>query len=462
MATVTGPISGGVRGCAFGASTRSLDAIGYVEEEFFLEGDATLFSLTSDAAYAFDGRWPIEARGKVPFRTRLLVRRPSDSERFNGMVVLNWNNVSRGFEYLWGLDDDMVESGCAWVGISAQRVGLHGFPFGDPLRLIALDPTRYGGLSIPDDDASFDIFTQAARSVGSERLRGPVDPMAGLQVEWLLAFGASQSAMRLATYYNAIQPVSRAFDGFMIAVYSGGGTRVDALGPGPSLAEIPAEARAIVNLLPFGSHLLRDDLAAKVLVLNSETEAAWCYPARQTDSDTYRYWEVAGAAHPNVQQPDDDCEAAARRDVGEFPLLPPGAPPNPNMLPFRPVADTALHHLRSWVQTGEPPPVQERIEFAGDPPEIVRDEHGNACGGIRLPDLDVPSGIHVGASPPGIANLNGSSSPFPPEVLTQMYGDRTAYLTRYSAAVDRGIASGYFLERDAERLRAAADPRQFA
>src|SRR5580658_741951 len=96
MASVTGPISGGARGCAFGASTRSLDAVGYVEQEFFLEGDATLFSLTSEAEYAFDGHWPIVARGKVPFRTRLLVRRPSDPQRFNGMVVLNWNNVSRG------------------------------------------------------------------------------------------------------------------------------------------------------------------------------------------------------------------------------------------------------------------------------------------------------------------------------------------------------------------------------
>ena len=268
--------------------------------------------------------------------------------------------------------------------------------------------------------------------------------------------------MRLATYYNAIQPVSKAFDGFMIVVYSGGGTRVDALGPGPSLAEIPEEARAIVNLLPFGSHYLRDNVAAPALILNSETEASWYYPARQIDTDTFRLWEVAGSAHPGHNDPDEDPEKAAVRDVGDFPRLPPGAPENPNTLPFRSVTDAALHHLRSWVQTGKPPPAQARIQFVGEPPEIVRDEHGNACGGIRLPDLEVPTGTHIGESPPGIANLCGSSTPFTSEVLTELYGDRATYLTRYGAAIDRGVASEYFLERDAEYLRAGADPGQLA
>jgi hypothetical protein len=54
-----------------------------------------------------------------------------------------------------------------------------------------------------------------------------------------------------------------------------------------------------------------------------------------------------------------------------------------------PVNDAALHHMQGWLSGGPPPPAQPRIEFAGDPPEIVRDEHGIARGGIWLPQVEV-------------------------------------------------------------------------
>ncbi len=351
---IVGPITGGARGWPFGASVRDVASDGYAEEEFFLEGVATLFSLADGTEYTFDGRWSVVARGSTPYRTRILVRRPLDRERFNGVVLVNWNNVSAGFEFLGGTGAEIVESGCAWVGASVQRVGIHGHPFLEARGLATWDEERYGSLSIPDDDASFDIFTQIASAVGRGRDPSDVDPMGGLEVEHVLAFGASQSANRIATYYNAMQPTSAAFDGFLIVVHSGGGTRVDALGPGPSVPQIPEEAKAIVNLLPFGSHLLRDDVDARALVLNSETEAGWYHPVRQPDTDTYRLWEVAGAAHSGVGSRDDESTAQLERDVGILPGAVAGLPvkPNPNTLSFRPVADAALHHLQTWVRAG--------------------------------------------------------------------------------------------------------------
>ena len=76
-----------------------------------------------------------------------------------------------------------------------------------------------------------------------------------------------------------------------------------------------------------------------------------------------------------------------------------------------------MHHMQSWVSGGPPPPVQPRIEFAGDPPEVVRDEHRIARGGIRLPQVDVPV-AHNGAitdAASGYGFLAGSHEPFPPE-----------------------------------------------
>ncbi len=446
----------GAHGWAFGASLREPADVGYVETELFLEGEATRYTLSDGCDYSFDGRWVAEKRDAAPFKTRLIVRRPADSARFNGTVIVNWNNVSVGHENLPSISAELVDSGFAWVGASVQRVGLHGFPFGEPRGLVAWDNERYGALSIPDDDLSFDIFTQVAAAVGPDRKAEPFDPLDGLPVRRLLAYGGSQSACRLATYYNAVQPLTRVFDGFVLLVYCGGGTLLDLGEPGPELSEIPPVARALVNLLPFGSHQLRSDQSAPMLVLNSETEVPWYRAVRQPDSDTYRLWEVAGTAHASGGGA-EEAKARQERDFGE---LPPGlsmpVAENPNTLSFGPVAEAALHHMQGWIHGGPRPPTQARVEFAGDPPIIVRDEHENAVGGIRLPHLAAPTGSHRGASPEGVPDLSGSSTPFPAEKLRQLYRDHNDYVARFEAAVHRGVGEGFLLPGDAERLCAEA------
>jgi hypothetical protein len=457
---VIGPVTGGNRGRPFGSSVRDLAAEGYIEEEFFLDGEATLYALADGTDYRYDGQWATRERATVPFRTRILVRRPVDRERFNGVVIVNWNNVSAGFELPCAMGAEIIESGSAWVGASVQRIGIHGHPLlPDSQGLAEWDADRYGLLSISDDDASFDIFTQVARAVGRDRSELPTDPMRGLEVAHVIAFGASQSANRLATYYNAIQPETAAFDAFLMLVYSGGGTRVEALGPGPSLALVPAEARAIVNVMPFGSHRLRDDIDARAFVLNSETEAEWYYPVRQPDNDTFRLWEVAGAAHIGVGS-DDEVDAQLMRDVGRVlaDVLTDPSKREPNTLSFAPVADAALHHVRAWVQGCVAPPIQDRIEFADDPPEIVRDRHGNARGGVRLWELEVPTGTHV-ASAGGdtIPDLAGSSTPFRAETRRALYPYRAVFVERAQAAITRGVARGSYLSRDVSLLRAQVE-----
>jgi Alpha/beta hydrolase domain len=110
--------------------------------------------------------------------------------------------------------------------VTTQRVGVHGFPE-QPAGLVAWDAEHYGSLSIPSDDYSFDIFTQAARAVGPQRACGGVDPMGGLDVRSVIAQGSSQSAARLATYLNAVQPLERAVDAFLLGVYFGSGSPLE-------------------------------------------------------------------------------------------------------------------------------------------------------------------------------------------------------------------------------------------
>ena len=71
-----------------------------------------------------------------------------------------------------------------------------------------------GGTSLcTGDPLSFDIFAQITKAL-QENAGGEDAPMPGLRVKDTIAIGQSQSAGRLATYYNTIQPLHDVFDGF--------------------------------------------------------------------------------------------------------------------------------------------------------------------------------------------------------------------------------------------------------
>src|ERR1700682_3871581 len=71
--TVTGPIRGGRHGRPFGAFYGDIGALGYVEEEYIITGQALRFAPV--VARSQDGRWSVEPTNPGPYKTRLLVRR---------------------------------------------------------------------------------------------------------------------------------------------------------------------------------------------------------------------------------------------------------------------------------------------------------------------------------------------------------------------------------------------------
>ena len=336
-----------------------------------------------------DGHWSVEPEESVRYKTRLVVVRPRTATAFNGTVLVLWNNVSAGYKNFGGGDSpEVFENGYAYVAASVQRVGVHGLP-DNPQGLRDWDPERYGTLSIPSDDYSFDIFTQVADLVAPDRPGGALDPLEGLEVRRLIAQGASQSAARLASYLNGVQPLTRRFDAFLLVMYFGGGTPLHV---GDEVMTVQgAAADADQPRIPEGLHLLRDDLGVPVMVVNTECEATSCYPVRQPDSDHFRYWEVAGASHVSLPAM-ASSSARMERDFGFAIPLGDESMQAINQVSVSPVVDAALHHLQAWLQDGTAPPVQPRITFAGEPPEIVRDDHAIALGGIRLPQVEVPLG----------------------------------------------------------------------
>jgi hypothetical protein len=280
--------------------------------------------------------------------------------------------------------------------------------------------------------------------------------MGGLEVQRLVAQGASQSAARLATYLNGVQPLTGRFDAFFLVMYFGGGAPLEV---GDEVMTLQADvAEGQRPRIPEGVHLLRDDLGIPVMVMNTECEATACYGVRQADTDTFRYWEIAGASHVSLPA----MASSAPRMERDFGFAPPLDDPSLqaiNHVSIAPVADAALHQLEIWVRDGTPPPVQRPIEFAGSPPQIERDADGIAKDGLRLPQVDAPLAHNsaIRRTPDVFARLVGTYEAFPAEEVRRRYGTREGYLARYEEAARAAVASGVVLPRDVEAMLAEAD-----
>lgn len=405
---VAGPIPGAVPGdpasgelaetYPFFSTPFDLAGEGYLEEEFYLSGLADGFDTAGE-----------QVAGDVPYRTRIVVRRPAKPAHFNGTVLMEWQNVTAGYDLdaLWN-PEHVTRSGYTWVGVSAQRVGV------DFLR--TWSPTRYGELDVTGsgahlaDELSYDIFAQAARAV---RAPQGTDPMGGLVVDEVLAIGASQSASRMTIYFDLVLPqVEPVFDGYAFIV-----------GPAPSR--------------------VADEPVFQVL---SETDVRTPL-GRRADSEVYRRWEVAGSAHSgwNGQE--------YRRPISERDL-PDGAPvfecddPPFSRVPLHYVTTKAYDHLAAWVN-GTQPPHAPYLEFSG-PTTKLRNELGLAQGGIQLSQVSVPTARNTGDNTgETFCFLFGTHQPFDDPLLSELYPSHGRYVSAVARAGTGNVRAGFIDPADA-------------
>lgn len=435
-------ISGGDGPFLAGATNTALPA-GWTEDEFLLEGSATSYAGSRSA----DGHFDLTPALSLGYRTRVLTRTPS-AEEFNGTVLVEWLNVSGGFDAApdWTyLADEILRGGYAWVGVSAQRVGVEGgrVAVSTPVSeaagagkgLRALDPERYDDLRHPGDEYSYDIYTQAAAAVRDGGILG------GLEPERVLAIGESQSGFALTTYANGVQPLTDAFDGFL--VHSRGGASAPLGGTGGAID--------IAATLSGEPTLLRDDLDVPVLTLETETDVVGVLdylPARQPDSATFRLWEVAGTAHADAYSLGPVADTL-------------GCPVPVNAGPHYLVAKAALRALDSWVRDGTAPPTAERLTVEDG--AYVRDRDGIVRGGIRTPLVDVPVDVLSGDPAPGgplTCLLFGTTTPLPADRLAERHADRASYLAAFEESADAVVAAGFVLPEDREALLDTAQPER--
>jgi hypothetical protein len=467
-----------------GAPFINFAANGYVEREFTMTGGATVYR--QNGSWGSNGQWGVSAsQTNVPYKTRLLIRYPTDPAKFNGTVIFEWLNDTTGGDQdpvFSELYKQIVSKGYAYVGVTAQTPGMSD--------LATWDPTRYAGLGDSNDGQSYDIFTQAEQAVKAHS----ATLLGGLTPKVMIGTGDSQSAFRIDTYVNAIQPVSHAFNGFMAV---GRAVTAAPLGSG------------LIATSPFPS-LIRTDNTAPFIELNTQGDIVELDAgvARQADNNALRIWELPGASHIDAHEASYEIETIARESpTVPVPMCALGTPiegtgtaldgvNQTNNMPLFEVEDAALSSLQNWIVNGVQPPHSPQISTTslfGLYDLVNSNQYGVGNGGIRLPEMTVPTenysainfaNINASTLNPitliselesalqslstgsisdpsvrqtGLCLLSGYFTDLGQSTLQSLYPTPSAYAAKYTAAANQAVAAGFLTPDDAAAAIANAN-----
>ena len=350
-----------------------------------------------------------------PYKTRIVIRKPSDNSKFSGLV----------------LAESMHPSGNAWMFHFTHRYSMDaGHVALDILTsthqpFVEFNGARYKDLQVGQGQAP-EILAQVGALIKSKQ-----GPLAALPIRKMVLAGTSASAGVLINYLPA-HMVLRLAD--MKPIYDG--------------------------FLPTsnGANIQRIDVP--MIQVPTMTEVAGGGSTTRQDGDDagnqFRVYEFAGMAHID-----------SRDAVAYY--------PNPCRLPISryPMAaymSVALNHLWQWVDKGTVPPRADRMwvdrNVDNDQSLMALDEHGNPRGGIRNPYVDVPAkkyGVrNEGANPPitnahpfvavrGAAAQNQLCGLAAYEIdisaaqLKKMYRDKRDYQTKVARSYDEQVKRGWAL-----------------
>lgn len=422
-------------GLPLNSDAQQLATKNYVEEEFYVAGKGSRYRMRDVMANAE----LIDANH--PYRTRVLVRRPADPARFNGTVVVEWLNVSLGsdadFVYA-SVRELLTREGYAWIGVSAQHVGVEG--------LVKWNPVRYGQLTLAasntdpldgkeidpagrgagGDVLGWDVFSQVGAAV-AERA-SPL--MGGLKVKRVIAAGESQSSFRLGMYYNSIHPLHRVYNGFLL------------YDRGPEFA-------------------LRTDLGTKLVSFGSEFMNVFLKGSPQPDSADHRWWEIAGASHESLDEIVSYMDPQIVRDrtlkgpdgvsmsLTDFETAGCAITPVWSRVPNGDVMKAALKGLNTWLIVGVAPASVPHLASDSER-QLIRDADGRVSGGIHTAEYDAPRARN-GATGSGKCTLAGNHIDFTPQQMCKRYGNHAGYVAQVQHIVNANLRAGVLLAEEAER-----------
>jgi L-ascorbate metabolism protein UlaG (beta-lactamase superfamily) len=440
----------------------SLNAHGYVENEYFVSGLANIYSWKTDGSVSV-------LTPNAPYTTRILVRRPKDTGKFSGSVIVELMNPAHKFDMdlVWGTSRDyFLARGDTWVGVTINPNNIASLKEFDPVRYSPLsmtnpDPQRSPCANPhPDWTAEPGLFLDMVSQIGALlKSGGASSPLSGFDVKYVYA--TAQTGGDIPLYVNAIAPIAKlasgkpVYDGYLIK---------DSGIPGPINQCAPRVGGTDPRAVDIPPHVpvIRVLAQSDVLVLSGY------YPYRRADSDKagdqYRLYEIPGPNEGMMTH----MVSLSYTDINAFK----GDMPTrctlgtPNDFPMRYIVDGAFENLDQWVRTGKAPPKADRIglAMAGDTAtEYDTDQFGNAKGGIRTPYLDVPTATYISGCFTNdkrfvvqFARNRGYKLPFDSSRLRELYPTHADYTKKVDQEVDKMLRDGWLVQMDADKIKAEA------
>jgi hypothetical protein len=451
----------------------------YVEEEYFISGSVDVFEYDDPPILH---ELVLRNDTATDYTTRIIIRRPAKKGDFNGLVVVEWWNSTAQFDTAPGWDPSaefFAREGWIYVGVSNADEAIDFLKDGCVLFPPFTPPTcgtRYEDLSLEEDGIAYEMVSQIVNLL---RGNSKQNPLKNYKIDRVFHVGQSQQAGSVNTYAREFHEDSLN-DGYFIQAGSGSPRTLSSGSPNFGFGD------------PQG--LPPTQLSVPVVRAQTETEVQEFGVVfnRQMDDDNFRYYEIAGATHLTVHK---DVEVIPGGIFGPDPVLLEDLCLNPlNTLADGPVFGKYVYNamwknMERQVIDAVPPPHGDLIPAnvvvvpIPDPPffeldvQIVRDGDGNAVGGIRTPDMNVPIGSYFDPTneakpacgpPPGgpflpncnpIGNLGnlacflaGSTFPFNQATLGFLYPTHQDYVDAVDADARRLSDEGFLLNRDLKEI----------
>ena len=352
-----------------------------------------------------------------PYKTRIVIRKPSDNSKFSGFVLAESMHPS-GNPWMFHFTHtySMTEG---HIGLEILTSATQGF--------IDFNPERYKDLSVGNGQAN-EIIAQVGALVKSNR---PDNPLAGVPIRKMILAGSSASAGVVVNYLPTHMVQRRAdmgpiYDGFMP---TSNGT----------------------NLRTIDVPMIQVPTMREVFEGNGPVRRDGDAPGNQ-----FRIYEFAGMAHIDSRD-----AAAYYPDPCKLPI---------SRFPLAAYMSVAVNHMWQWLDKGTAPPHGDRfyVDFNldKDGSMFALDEFGNVKGGIRTSYIDVPTakfGVPNSGSEPPIKNphpfiaargeaaqnqlcgLANYQINFTPDQLKKLYKTPKAYQAKVQQRYDELMKEGWAL-----------------
>jgi hypothetical protein len=434
------------RSVPFLTAVATLENQEYIEREYLVSGTANIYDYVDNASLS-----PLVqvVEAGLPYTTRIVIRRPRKRNRFNGTVYLDILNATRGFDsdVTWQYTAQaIIDEGAVYVGMTSKANTINWLrdEFGEP-PLKERNASRYATLLMTNNGQVWDMLSQTAALIKAEG--NPANPLSKFNVERIILTGYSQSAGYVKTYLNSFHRDAiladgrHAIDGYFEGAGSFGAKTPNPLGATGEFN--PGNDPRNKSILP---------VPAPVIRFQTETEVNTFFQSirtRQTEADSpmVRNYEMAGGAHVDahlvqleVQQNQDELgiDTAVECD------------PPPTTLRTEYIHSALLVRLDRWLRNGTAPPPSRQISLfinSNGKRVIEKDANGNTVGGVRMPQLDVPTGEWSGVGPNLYCVLGGSYLPYSDEEIAAKYPRRSIYQRKMYRAIRKVYTEGFLLPR---------------